>query len=65
MKIEGEFVLGQGRDETRVNLEAELMPQSWFRLLAPLVIPVIQKQNVAAGERLKRILTTEAPARVE
>jgi hypothetical protein len=64
MRIEGAFVVAKSNGGTRIELEAQLVPQSFFRLLAPLMAPIIHKQNQAAGERLKRVLTTAAAARV-
>lgn len=57
MKILGEFVLQANGGGTQIDLAAELLPQSFFRLLKPLMAPVIQRQNVAAGERLQRVLS--------
>jgi hypothetical protein len=65
MRIEGEFVLKTTSSGTSIDLEAQLLPQSVFRLLAPLMAPVIQRQNRAAGERLKRILAAGATTSVE
>jgi hypothetical protein len=62
MHIEGQFVLAPSPAGTTIDLEAELAPQSFFRLLAPLMAPIIRKQNEAAGERLKRVLSANPPA---
>src|SRR5687768_15572536 len=51
MHIKGQFVLAPSPIGTTIDLEAELTPQSFFRLLAPLMAPTIRKQNQAAGER--------------
>jgi hypothetical protein len=44
----------QGRSS--VTLNADLKPQGLFRLLAPLMAPVIKRQNAAAAIRLKQAL---------
>jgi len=62
MCIEGQFVLAPTHGGTTIDLAAELSPQSFFRLLAPLMAPIIRKQNEAAGERLKCVLSANAPA---
>ena len=63
MRIERQFVVAPSHAGTTIDLKAELAPQSFFRLLMRLMAPIIRTQNEAAGERLKRVLSTNAPAR--
>lgn len=57
MRIEGQFRLQPSAKGTQLTLSAELMPQGIFRLLAPLMAPLIRQQNAAAGERLREVLS--------
>lgn len=56
MRIEGQFRLEPKANGTQLTLSAELMPQGFFRLFAPLMAPLIRQQNAAAGERLRAVL---------
>jgi hypothetical protein len=56
MRIAGTFMLSPVGNETSIALRANLEPQGIFKLLAPLMGPVIQRQNRAAAVRLKQAL---------
>ena len=56
MGIAGTFALTAGAGGTRIDLIADLVPRSLFKLLAPLMRPVLARQNAAAADRLKRAL---------
>jgi polyketide cyclase/dehydrase/lipid transport protein len=57
MRIAGTFVLTETAGGTGIDLTADLEPQGVFRILAPLMAPVIRKQNEAAAVRLERALS--------
>jgi carbon monoxide dehydrogenase subunit G len=54
MHINGTIVLTPAGDGTDVSLHADLEPQGIFKVVAPLMGPVIRRQNRAAGVRLKQ-----------
>ena len=56
MRIAGTFVLSTVQGKSRVALNADLEPQGYFRLLAPLMAPLINRQNAAAATRLQQTL---------
>jgi carbon monoxide dehydrogenase subunit G len=56
MLIAGQFALSAVQGRSSVTLNADLKPQGLFRLLAPLMAPVIKRQNAAAAIRLKQAL---------
>ena len=56
MGITGTFTLTSGAGGTRIDLTADLEPQGLFRLMIPLMRPVLARQNAAAAVRLKRAL---------
>jgi hypothetical protein len=68
MRIAGTYVLAPAVGGTEIALEAELAPRGVFALIAPLMGPVIRRQNAAAAVRLRRALeagdqpTVEQPA---
>jgi hypothetical protein len=57
MEIAGAFELSAGDAGTTVALTADLQPRGLFRLAAPLMAPMIRRQNAAAAERLRRALS--------
>jgi hypothetical protein len=62
MQIAGAFVLSAQDGGTSVALAADRRPCGLFRLAAPLMAPVIRRQNAAAAERLQSALTTDGAA---
>lgn len=56
MNIAGTFILTRVDGDTRVDLRADFEPRGLFKLLAPLMRPVLNRQNAAAAIRLKRAL---------
>jgi len=56
MRITGMFVLSAVQGRSSVTLNADLEPQGLFRLIAPLMAPLIKRQNAAAATRLKQVL---------
>jgi carbon monoxide dehydrogenase subunit G len=56
MRIAGTFVLSVVQGESSVALNADLEPQGPFRLIAPLMAPLIKRQNAAAATRLQQAL---------
>jgi hypothetical protein len=56
MAITGTFLLDTTAGGTQVDLLAELQPRGLFRLMAFLMQPLIQAQNLEAGRRLKQAL---------
>ncbi len=56
MGITGTFLLTASAGRTRIALRAELAPRGLFKLLAPLMGPVLTRQNAAAAVRLQRAL---------
>ena len=56
MRIGGQFALSAVQGKSSVTLNADLKPQGLFRLLAPLMAPLIKRQNAAAATRLKQTL---------
>jgi hypothetical protein len=56
MRLAGTFLLAPTAGGTEIALEASLEPRGLFALLAPLMGPVIQRQNAAAAVRLQRAL---------
>jgi uncharacterized protein YndB with AHSA1/START domain len=56
MGISGTFILAPIGTGTSIALRANLEPRGVFKLLAPLMGPVIQRQNRAAAFRLKQAL---------
>lgn len=56
MRIAGTFVLSAVQGESSVALSADLEPQGLFRFIAPLMAPLLKRQNAAASTRLKRVL---------
>lgn len=56
MGITGTFVLTAGEGGTRIALRADLEPRGFFKLLAPLMRPMLARQNAAAAVRLQRAL---------
>jgi hypothetical protein len=56
MQIAGTFVLSAVQGESNVVLEADLESQGPFRFIAPLMAPLIKRQNAAAAIRLKQAL---------
>jgi hypothetical protein len=57
MQIAGAFVLSPEAGRTSVALTADLQPRGVFRLVAPLMAPMIRRQNAAAAERLFQALS--------
>ncbi len=56
MRIAGTFVLSAVQGKSSVALSADLEPQGPFRFIAPLMAPLIKRQNAAAGTRLQQTL---------
>jgi hypothetical protein len=56
MRIAGTFILSVVEGKSNVALNADLEPQGLFRVLAPLMTPLIKRQNAAAAIRLKEAL---------
>jgi hypothetical protein len=56
MRLSGTFSLAPAAAGTDVALEADLAPQGLFRLVAPLMRPLIERQNADAARRLKQAL---------
>lgn len=56
MGITGTFRLAAQGASTGIALDATFKPQGVFLLLAPLMSPLLARQNAAAGERLKQAL---------
>lgn len=56
MDITGTFELSGEAGATSVALAAELAPRGPLRVAAPLMAPVLRRQNRKAGLRLKRAL---------
>jgi hypothetical protein len=56
MRLRGTFVLVPTVRGTDIRLDAELAPRGFSALVAPLMGPVIRRQNAAAAARLKRAL---------
>lgn len=56
MRIAGTFLLSVAREKSNVVLSADLEPQGPFRFIAPLMAPLIKRQNAAAAIRLERAL---------
>ena len=56
MRITGTFVLSTAQGESSVGLNADLEPQGPFRFIAPLMAPLIKRQNAAAATRLRQAL---------
>jgi hypothetical protein len=56
MRIDGAFVLSPADGGTAIDLEAELAPRGVFALIAPVMGPVIRRQNAAAAVRLRQAL---------
>ena len=56
MRIAGTFVLSAVQGDSNVVLNANLQPQGPFRYIAPLMAPLIKRQNAAAATRLKQAL---------
>lgn len=56
MRLGGTFVLTPDLTGTEVSLRANLEPEGVFKLLAPLLGPVLRRQNRAAALRLKQAL---------
>lgn len=56
MRIAGTFVLSAAQGKSSVALDADLEPQGPFRFIAPLMAPLIKRQNAAAATRLKQAL---------
>lgn len=56
MRIAGTFVLSAVQGKSNVALSADLEPQGPFRFIAPLMAPLIKRQNAAAATRLKQAL---------
>ena len=56
MHIDGTFLLTAGQEGTIVSLEAQLKPKGTLRFAAPIMAPVLRRQNLAAGVRLKAAL---------
>ena len=59
--LEGEFALAPSGSGTDVALDADFQPRGAMRLLAPLMAPVLRRQNAAAAHRLKAALDGHAP----
>lgn len=57
MRIAGTFVLLADAGGTAIELSADFDPQGILRVLSPLLAPVMQKQNKAAGDRLQAALS--------
>jgi carbon monoxide dehydrogenase subunit G len=58
MRIAGKFAFSAVQGKSSVTLDADLKPQGLFRLLAPLMAPLIKRQNAAAAIRLEQALET-------
>ncbi len=56
MRIGGQFALSAVQGKSSVTLNADLKPQGLFKVLAPLMAPLIKRQNAAAATRLKQTL---------
>ena len=59
MEIEGAFMLTSTAGGTDVALEADLRPRGLISKIAPLMGPLVRRQNAAAAARLEAAL--EAP----
>jgi hypothetical protein len=64
MRTAGTVVLSQTRDGTHVDLAADLAPRGVCRFMAPLMRPVIRKQNEVAAVRLARALSQDRLVRI-
>jgi hypothetical protein len=58
MRIVGQFALSAVQGKSSVTLDADLKPQGLFKVLAPLMAPLIKRQNAAAAIRLEQALET-------
>ena len=56
MQLRGTFTLTPVDGGTRLALDADLQPQGLFAIVAPLMSPIITRQNTAATKRLKAAL---------
>jgi hypothetical protein len=67
MRLAGTFTLTATQHGTSVVLVADLRPRGIFKLLEPLMAPMLKQQNAAAAARLKQALEHPGtrPARAE
>jgi hypothetical protein len=56
MRLAGTFTLTATQHGASVVLVADLQPQGIFKLLEPLMAPMLKRQNAAAAARLKQAL---------
>ena len=66
-RLTGTFTLTATQHGTSVVLVADLQPRGIFKLLEPLMAPMLKQQNAAAAARLKQALEhpSARPARAE
>jgi hypothetical protein len=56
LHLSGTFTLAPDPSGTRITLSADLHPQGVFGVLAPVMNPLVKRQNAIAATRLKQVL---------